>query len=507
MPALAQASKKRRSIARIVALGFLYTLWATFVFVTPILGAWLSSALAAYAGGNVRLAAASGLLLFPVIPLAWEGFSEWRRRKKNVRLPRILTLGDRLLLRTLLVNCLFIGVVLGSRPEAACRALAARGDWMLDGVQGADRARSVILYAADRIGFLHRLVRDNPYDERDSTAGKLGLKPPPLPRDDKLVGDASGDAQKPPNPDLETKGDYAPIDATRPWPSTTAPHPAALNPPPVALESVETLGAYFRSAEPANLQRLKAVHDWVALHIAYDAQALKTKEFPPQTAAAVFLSRRGVCAGYARLMVAIGASSGLDIRYVVGDAKGAGGEVDGAGHAWNIATVDGKSYVLDATWDAGSVSDDFVFTRGYRSEYLMTPPEIFVRDHLPKEAADQLLAMPIDRGEFMRMPQLRPAFFASGLTLKKPTRSQVTVHNSLDIHIAVERGPHFMMASVEPQGGGARKDCSVRQQDGIDIQCTFDAPGTYRVLMFRNTQRYGTYAFVGELGVVSRNEI
>lgn len=503
--------RKKTSIPLRIVLALLYVVWVTFVVMTPVLGAWISSSLAAYAGGNTYVAAASGLLLFPILPLLWEGISLWRRRRRNITLPHILTFGDRLLLRTIFLNLLFLGAVFGARPEPTCRALAARGDWMLDGMPDAHRARDLLFTAADRISFLYELVRDNPYDGSDASAGDTGKSPPPLPRGDEMrEGDDTSDSDKtnddkPPSDDGPPKPGNLDLDPGNPWPMARVVHPAAAAAPKEAEASVEALGGYFKGAEPNELARLKALHDWVAVNVAYDGNALKTKEFPPQTADAVLSSRRGVCEGYARLLVALGEKAGVDIRYVIGDAKGAGGEVDGAGHAWNVATVGGKRYLVDATWDAGTLDDAFVFKAGYRTEYLMTPPEVFIGDHFPREEGDQLLEHPIDRGAFMRRPQLRPDFFVAGLTLESPDRSQVTVSGAFDIRVKASKPSTFLLASYEPKAGGESKRCVVDGQGTFDIRCSFDAPGPYRVLMFANDQRYGSYKFVGELQAISRD--
>jgi hypothetical protein len=97
----------------------LKAVWIAFVITTPVLGAWVASSLAAYANGPVALAAASALLAFPVLPLAWEAWAERRRKKSASAKPHILTFTDRLVLRTLAVNLLFLGLLLGTQPKAA----------------------------------------------------------------------------------------------------------------------------------------------------------------------------------------------------------------------------------------------------------------------------------------------------------------------------------------------------------------------------------------------------
>src|SRR5690348_7902873 len=98
----------------------------------PLFGFWLASSLAAYNNASQWLALLVGLALFPILPLSWEAFAQWRRRRKPGK-PPILTRLDRLVLRTLIVNALFVGGMLGFARQTALHAVAMRGDWMFDG--------------------------------------------------------------------------------------------------------------------------------------------------------------------------------------------------------------------------------------------------------------------------------------------------------------------------------------------------------------------------------------
>src|SRR4051794_26536560 len=100
----------------------------------PLAGVWLASSLAAFANRATWLPVVSGLLLFPGLPLAWEGIGVLRaRRDKLARVRRrFLTFSDRLILRTLFINLVFLVVLLAAFPSRAFVALSTRGDWMLD---------------------------------------------------------------------------------------------------------------------------------------------------------------------------------------------------------------------------------------------------------------------------------------------------------------------------------------------------------------------------------------
>ena len=465
----------------------------------PVLGAWLASSLAAYANGPRWILLPVALLGFPLLPLGWEALATWRRARRRVAARRILSFGDRLWLRTTALNLGFVALLFGLGPSAAARALSARGDWFLDGVEASWAApvRAALHTLAAGLDLVQGGSRKNPYDRRTGGAPADDDTPPPMPRGGELQTEPAAETPAP-EPVIPIPPPVFPLDAEHVWPRPATLHPVVAAMQPADETSLEKVAQTIVAQEPSALGRMKALHDWVADRIAYDPEAL-TGVRPPQNAAAVFARRTAVCAGYADLLAALGTLAHVPIAYVIGDARGADGEVDGAGHAWNLATVDGVSYLLDATWDAGYLEGTPLrYVKHYQTDYLFTPPTLFGIDHFPKQAAQQLRSPPISRGDFMRQPQMRPGFFALGLELREPTRSQVTVRNTLDLEVMAPPRT-WLLASFEPKGGGSSTRCEVRSDELTRVQCAFPGRGEYRVQLFASTTHYGTYDFVGEL--------
>src|SRR5512143_1939928 len=130
----------------------LYATWIALMILVPLFGFWLASSLAAYENATQWLALGVGLLLFPILPVGWDLLFVWRRDRRGEPRKPILTRLDRLVLRTLIVNGLFLGVMMWRAPHTAFRALAVRGDWILDGHDGpiATAARGLLLGLADQ---------------------------------------------------------------------------------------------------------------------------------------------------------------------------------------------------------------------------------------------------------------------------------------------------------------------------------------------------------------------
>ena len=481
----------------------------------PLAGVWVASSLAAFANRATWLPVACGLLLFPGLPLAWEGIGFLRSRKKLGR--RFLTFTDRLILRTLVLNTLFLGVLLAAFPSRAFVALSTRGDWMLDGRHGAsaEKARRVLLACAGAVEWLYKASHENPYKEGkqsqeiDPTPTPTNtVTPTPLPvptatatattaatATDAGAANAAdaGAEQTSEAPPVVANGKY-------PWPETL--HPVVVNMPKEVEASIDSVGKYIAAHEPDPMLRVKALHDWVVDRIAYDVPNYEAHTLPDGVydGKTVFRSRIGVCAGYAELMVELGKASGDEIIYLRGDARSQMSPMEGEGHAWNAARINGAWYLIDTTWDAGFPKDG-QFKKQYRTAYLFTPPTLFAVSHFPDGAKWQLLERPLTRTEFFRKPVLAPSFFVHGLELRTPDQSQVSAAGSLELVLGNPRNV-FLLADSKLKGGGGGGDCAGDHH--TSFRCNFATAGTYDVRLYVSPKQYGSYEYAGSVQVNAR---
>lgn len=482
--------------------------WSALVLAVVLTGVWVASSWAAYQGGSVGWVCLAGLLAFPLLPLTWDVVA---RRRKRGR-PAILTLWDRLVLRTLALNLAFVGILLWVSPSTAFTALSARGDWFLDEVEPstADVLRPWVLGTADTMAWLYESDHRNVYREI-AKREDAEPHPAPAPSNQRFEPEHERPESTPPPEDPSTPPENAddptpsPEDATapvasRPWPSARQVHDVIERMPASARRDIGSVGRYIDENADDPFERVKAIHDFVATHLAYDAAAYYAGDIPSQDAAVVFRTKKAVCAGYAHLTKAIADVTGDELVVVVGDARTRGSDVAGEGHAWNAAYIEGQWYLLDATWDAGHLSGSR-FVADFDTSYLFTPPEIMVLTHFPDDPRWQLLEDPLGRGEFNRQPMLRPSFFAQGFELLSPRRSQVSVTDRVELSLGNEN-EHFLMAKSRVPGGSELSDCAVNHGDSSTrVQCTFDRPGRYEIILMSSPTRYGTYHQVGELEV------
>ncbi|MDR3276224.1 MAG: hypothetical protein LBT11_03265 [Treponema sp.] len=95
-------------------------------------------------------------------------------------------------------------------------------------------------------------------------------------------------------------------------------------------------------------------------------------------------------------------------------------------HAWNAVHIGNKWYLIDVTWDAGSV-DQRTYIKGYSTEWLFLDSRPFLYSHLPEEDAYQYYAPVLTADDFMREVYIAGSFFQYGLSLKtdKPEYNNV----------------------------------------------------------------------------------
>jgi transglutaminase-like putative cysteine protease len=486
------------------------------VLAVPCFGVWTASSLAAYWNGPVWGVCLAGLLLFPIGPVLWELRAARRRARRrkarsgsflddlNRRNRPSLTWGDRLMLRTITLNGAFLAAMLLLWPSTAYTALSGRGDWMLDGRHDpvSVMLRDGLHTAADRLEFLFQ--EDDTYDGLQETPD-APVPPPPPPPPAPIVEAPPAPLPAPaPAPSVEAPA-VSLVPPPLDWPIAETPHPAVGRVPDAADDSITALGTWLKTEFPEPRERVRVMHDWIADHVAYDVASLDDGTYVrKQSSETVFARRKGVCAGYANLMVALGDVTGDEIVYVTGDTREDDGSIKGTGHAWNAVRIDGTWWLLDVTWDAGSRGDDGRFRKDYGTDYLFTPPEVFLTTHLPDDPRWQLMPTPISRGAFTRLPMMSADFYAQGLAFDTEMRSQVTVEGQLDLTLD---NPHHksLAVSYTPRGGGAKERCKVRGQltDTVTATCFFDRRGTWDVVLYTADERYVTHWSVGRIEVNS----
>lgn len=131
-------------------------------------------------------------------------------------------------------------------------------------------------------------------------------------------------------------------------------------------EQVQKIKANLLKPGMSDVQKVKAVNDYIVLNTAYSFNTVTS----PHAVYAILNEGKGVCQAYALLAYRLLNEMGMEVRYVVGEAGG-------IGHAWNLVKVDGEWYQLDTTWNDPLPDRDGIV--GYN--YFLISDKVIGKDH------------------------------------------------------------------------------------------------------------------------------
>ena len=162
-----------------------------------------------------------------------------------------------------------------------------------------------------------------------------------------------------------------------------------------------TAGVHTDSARAAVL------YEWTARNLTYDVAGYLAGALTDADAEEVWRSRTAACGGYVALYQRLAGEVGLRVEPVEGYAKGFdyrfGQSTKRPNHAWLALHLDGRWRLLDPTWGAGVVRDGR-FEPAFTWDFFLADPEALVLSHFPAAQRWQLLAQPMSRAEFERLP-------------------------------------------------------------------------------------------------------
>lgn len=239
---------------------------------------------------------------------------------------------------------------------------------------------------------------------------------------------------------------------------------------------------YLIDNEPDPIIRLKNIHDWIATHIAYDAQSYFSNTVPAQSWLLTLQTGRAVCQGYADLFAKMLTIAGFRNQIVTGYSRGYGysplaPEVIRSNHAWNAVYLADGWYLIDVTWDSGYV-DGTSFHRRYSASYFLLPPKKMIYSHYPDNVGWQLLAKPVTADAFMATPRLDGDFFSFGVSNYAELKRSYTISGEAKIRLDAAGGASQTGSSTPSTSAGNETPSNIYLTAHIRDRSGKDLPGT-----------------------------
>jgi len=125
--------------------------------------------------------------------------------------------------------------------------------------------------------------------------------------------------------------------------------------------------------------KVKAVHDYVAKHIAYDYAGYLSGKNEVNKASDILVKGEGMCRDYSVAFAAIARAAGVPTKVVYGTVTSAKGW-EPQKHAWNEVLVNGTWVPVDTTFDAGYIKNG-KFVASLKSTYVAMATTEFAKTH------------------------------------------------------------------------------------------------------------------------------
>ncbi len=189
---------------------------------------------------------------------------------------------------------------------------------------------------------------------------------------------------------------------------------------PNTFENPEKLSKFITRDFASEEDKVRAIYTWIIQNIAYDPDEYKQFDYTftnyrernekDEKLRAKIIQRTlqkgvAVCEGYAMLFEKLCEQQGIKNYLVRGDIKSNFPDIGRPFkriHMWNVATIDGKPYLFDATWGAGKYNGKFIKEPSYF--YFETPPELFIKTHYPDMPEDAFLDETPSKKQFSERP-------------------------------------------------------------------------------------------------------
>ncbi|MDE5422752.1 hypothetical protein L3073_11085 [Ancylomarina sp. DW003] len=268
---------------------------------------------------------------------------------------------------------------------------------------------------------------------------------------------------------------------------------------PSRFASVEALANKIESDFDSKEDKAKAAYVWMAKHINYDVEQVnktsrvafkyfskeellaQKRAFRKELAQKTLRRKKAICEGYATLFKELCLAFNIECEIITGSSKTFISEIGypklPSNHSWNAYKLNGKWYLVDVTWGAGSVDfNQMRFKKLYTAAYFNCKPEKFLINHFPDDEKWQLLPNKLSLSDFGKQYQAYQAYWDSGIELIAPQSGILKYKKGDSIQFTIEK--------LSPKYDIAYKYRNEKYGNKVTLKrrgksCTFSVPMTH----------------------------
>jgi len=264
--------------------------------------------------------------------------------------------------------------------------------------------------------------------------------------------------------------------------------------------SVGELAQLLNQYATTDLEKARLIYSWITHNISYDVEALNNlfnnNIYPDVSTHNVLINRSTICSGYANLYQQLAEKMGLKSIVILGYAKGgnyAVGEDNEVNHGWNGVKIDGKWYLVDATWGAGIINEN-QFQPEFNSYYFAIKPDQFIYSHFPENSQWQLLNQPLARNQFDELVEVSDSLFKNNIELISPQNKNINTEGNVNLTL---KAPDNIVAIAKIESDKFNLSDNytfVNKHNGyIKIKASFPEKGNYKLNVFAKPEDDNNY--------------
>ena len=291
--------------------------------------------------------------------------------------------------------------------------------------------------------------------------------------------------------------------------------------------TLEKLIEYFKnnSKKLTLVERAWLVYKWVTENIEYDFEGVNAYSYDTSEEA-TFTRGKSICSGYAGLYKKICDNLELIVEKIDGFSKVFDFILnenleDSEKHEWNAVHIEEEWYLIDTTWGSGYSEDGKAFIKKFNPYYFFTPPQEFVRGHLPFISKWQLLPKPkkISQQVFMAFIPLKSNFFTLGFNSIDPDFNINEVKEKGKFTLYFEKNKDIkydkikVMAKlylIENENNNKEIKNSIleiRKEDCYEVNYLISKKGEYKLQIFGSDDNIKEYSELCTLQLISEKDV